>query len=145
MIATSLPTLTPWSAATATRVSNSAHFPDILLERLKQILTTPSAAGHMARDCPEPKDWSKVKCNRCGESELIPDPAQLSDSLANHETVGHTVKRCPQPEEGGFDEVAGEDPFSSQADDVQADKSQDDANQDDEVEKVRQCLDDQSW
>ncbi|KAJ5380104.1 zinc knuckle transcription factor (CnjB) [Penicillium cataractarum] len=94
--------------------------------------------GHMARDCPEPKNWSKIKCNRCGE-------------------MGHTVKRCPQPEEGGFDEVGGEDPFSSQADDVQADnsqedvdadqaeKNQDDADQDDEVEKVRQRLDDQFW
>ncbi|KAJ6126830.1 hypothetical protein N7523_002442 [Penicillium sp. IBT 18751x] len=30
-----------------------------------------------------PKNWSKVKCNRCNE-------------------MGHTVRRCPQP--GGFGE-----------------------------------------
>ncbi|KAJ6171286.1 zinc knuckle transcription factor [Penicillium chermesinum] len=38
--------------------------------------------GHFSRECPEPKNWSKVKCNRCGE-------------------MGHTVKRCPQPEDVG--------------------------------------------
>lgn len=24
--------------------------------------------GHFSRDCPQPKDWSKVKCSQCGES-----------------------------------------------------------------------------
>lgn len=42
--------------------------------------------GHAAKECPEPKDWSKVQCNNCKE-------------------FGHTIKRCPNPaaeaEEGG--------------------------------------------
>ncbi|KAI9823156.1 MAG: hypothetical protein M1832_002599 [Thelocarpon impressellum] len=25
--------------------------------------------GHFSRDCPKPMDWSKVKCNNCGESK----------------------------------------------------------------------------
>lgn len=25
--------------------------------------------GHFSKDCPEKKDWSRVKCNRCNESE----------------------------------------------------------------------------
>lgn len=32
----------------------------------------------MGKDCPKPKDWSRVKCNNCGN-------------------MGHTVKRCPEP------------------------------------------------
>lgn len=32
----------------------------------------------MARDCTEKKNWSRVKCNNCGE-------------------MGHTVKKCSQP------------------------------------------------
>lgn len=31
--------------------------------------------GHKAKDCPQPKDWSKVRCNNCQQ-------------------YGHTVKRC---------------------------------------------------
>ena len=34
--------------------------------------------GHMSRECPEKKDWSRVKCQNCGEK-------------------GHGKARCPQP------------------------------------------------
>lgn len=32
----------------------------------------------MAKECPEPKDWSRVKCNNCQQ-------------------FGHTVARCREP------------------------------------------------
>ncbi|KAI9892772.1 MAG: hypothetical protein M1814_001192 [Vezdaea aestivalis] len=34
--------------------------------------------GHSAKECTEPKDWSRVKCNNCGK-------------------MGHTVRRCKEP------------------------------------------------
>lgn len=34
-------------------------------------LTSTVLAGHYSRDCDQPKDWSKVQCKNCGESELI--------------------------------------------------------------------------
>ena len=42
--------------------------------------------GHMSRDCLKPRDWSRVKCQNCGE-------------------MGHGKARCPQPtddNEAGF-------------------------------------------
>lgn len=57
--------------------------------------------GHFSKDCPEPRDWSKVKCNTCGESESSrPSSLGLTDTIAT--TVGHTVRKCPQANaEGG--------------------------------------------
>lgn len=34
--------------------------------------------GHQSRDCPKPKDWSRVKCTNCSQ-------------------FGHGAKRCPHP------------------------------------------------
>ncbi|KAK5796065.1 hypothetical protein VI817_005350 [Penicillium citrinum] len=45
------------------------------------VATAMSVRGHAARACPQPKNWAKVKCNRCGQ-------------------MGHTVKRCTEPEDG---------------------------------------------
>ena len=62
--------------------------------------------GHFSRDCREPKDWNKVKCNQCGESTYSPS---TYCSLVDFLIVGHTIKRCTQPAaardagDGGFD------------------------------------------
>lgn len=45
--------------------------------------------GHFSKDCPEPKDWSKVKCNNCGE-------------------MGHTIKRCKKPAADEGDGLGGD-------------------------------------
>ena len=45
--------------------------------------------GHFSRDCPLPKDWSKVQCNNCKE-------------------FGHTVARCKAPKAAEGDD--GENP-----------------------------------
>ena len=37
-----------------------------------------SEVGHMSKECPKPRDYSRVKCNNCGQ-------------------MGHTVKRCNEP------------------------------------------------
>jgi cellular nucleic acid-binding protein len=34
--------------------------------------------GHSGKECPKPKDWSRVKCTNCQE-------------------MGHGAKRCPNP------------------------------------------------
>ncbi|OAL02324.1 hypothetical protein IQ06DRAFT_293010 [Phaeosphaeriaceae sp. SRC1lsM3a] len=34
--------------------------------------------GHFSRDCPKPRDYSKVQCSNCQQ-------------------FGHTVKRCKEP------------------------------------------------
>jgi cellular nucleic acid-binding protein len=48
--------------------------------------------GHSARECPKPKDWSRVKCNNCQE-------------------FGHTVARCNnptvEPDNGGWGNGGG--------------------------------------
>ena len=49
--------------------------------------------GHPAKECPKPRDFSRVKCNNCGESLFFfPSMCSTDNSL-----VGHTVKRCKQP------------------------------------------------
>jgi cellular nucleic acid-binding protein len=52
--------------------------------------------GHGSRECPKPRDYSRVQCRNCGE-------------------MGHTIARCKQevitkaePVEGGGWEEAGE-------------------------------------
>lgn len=34
--------------------------------------------GHASRECPKPRDWSRVKCRNCNN-------------------FGHGEKRCPEP------------------------------------------------
>jgi len=43
----------------------------------------PSPVGHIGRECPKPRDWSRVKCTNCQE-------------------MGHTQVKCQNPpkEEG---------------------------------------------
>lgn len=55
--------------------------------------------------------------------------------MTDHETVGHTVKRCPQPEENEFEALGGEEPSYGQAD----------YGQGDEVEDVRQRMEHSAW
>lgn len=31
-------------------------------------MLTDASVGHFSKECPEPKDWNKVKCSNCGES-----------------------------------------------------------------------------
>ncbi|KAI1778261.1 hypothetical protein F4818DRAFT_405361, partial [Hypoxylon cercidicola] len=43
--------------------------------------------GHMSKECPKPRDYSRVKCSNCGE-------------------MGHTKVRCkkePAADDAGFD------------------------------------------
>lgn len=47
------------------------------------------AQGHISKDCPQPRDWSRVKCSNCGE-------------------MGHTKVRCTQPAQD-LDEQDGGD------------------------------------
>lgn len=50
--------------------------------------------GHHSKECPRPRDWSRVQCNNCGK-------------------MGHTVVRCKEPAQSqlsqsanaGFDKV----------------------------------------
>ena len=37
------------------------------------------AEGHVSKECPQPKDWSRVTCSNCGNK-------------------GHGMKRCPEPQ-----------------------------------------------
>lgn len=54
-----------------------------------------SPVGHMSKGCPKPRDWSRVKCNNCGQSEFI---ISINCSLFSYRLIaGHTVKRCTQP------------------------------------------------
>lgn len=57
-------------AATAKRVSVVHAMEDFLFFGGTE-LTTTILAGHYSRDCDQPKDWSKVQCKNCGESEFI--------------------------------------------------------------------------
>lgn len=67
---TNLAIFPPSHAATAKRVS-VVHAMEGFLFFGKTELTTIILAGHYSRDCDQPKDWSKVQCKNCGESELI--------------------------------------------------------------------------
>lgn len=71
-IVISLVTLLLLPAETAKRVSVMhalKTFPFYVLETTELTITV--LAGHYSRDCDQPKDWSKVQCKNCGESELI--------------------------------------------------------------------------
>jgi len=46
--------------------------------------------GHFSKDCPEPKNWSKVQCRNCNE-------------------YGHSAGRCPNPAGVPDASNAGED------------------------------------
>lgn len=51
------------------------------------------AEGHVGKDCPKPKDWSRVKCRNCN-------------------AFGHSQVKCPEPvkedaENGGADTYGG--------------------------------------
>ncbi|CZR52959.1 related to hexamer-binding protein HEXBP [Phialocephala subalpina] len=48
----------------------------VTVER-KILMKVTARMGHASRECPEPKDWSRVKCSVCEE-------------------IGHTKVRCPQ-------------------------------------------------
>lgn len=65
--------------------------------------------GHFSKDCPLPRDYSKVKCSNCDESmELCPSSVSYTDMLL----VGHTKVRCKQPPkevETGFGDGDGAD------------------------------------
>lgn len=60
------------------------------------MITNVFTVGHMSRECPKPKDWSRVKCQNCGE-------------------MGHGKARCPNPsnDDGGFDSGIGDGDFGT--------------------------------
>ena len=68
-IVISLGMFPPLHAATAKRVSVLVHVVEDFLSFGETELTTTILAGHYSRDCDQPKDWSKVQCRKCGESE----------------------------------------------------------------------------
>ena len=45
--------------------------------------------GHYAKDCPKPKDWSKVQCRLCGD-------------------MGHGAGRCPNPPKDDFGDLGAD-------------------------------------
>lgn len=47
--------------------------------------------GHFSKDCPKPRDYSRVTCNNCGESwcSLL-----LIAFKADTQPEGHTAVRC---------------------------------------------------
>ncbi|KAI1179155.1 hypothetical protein F4777DRAFT_534550 [Nemania sp. FL0916] len=58
--------------------------------------------GHTARECPEPKDMSKVQCRNCDEygheSRGCPKPRDYSRvQCQNCGEMGHTKVRCKKP------------------------------------------------
>ena len=83
--------------------------------------------GHFSKDCPKPRDYSKVKCSNCDQS-MLAGCLYLNRVLhfADEETVGHTKVRCKEPakeaddggfdaggDNGGFDAPAGGDDFAA--------------------------------
>lgn len=53
--------------------------------------------GHGSRECPKPRDYSRVECTNCHKSELETLPA-CSYLLNLFPLVGHTKVRCKEPE-----------------------------------------------
>lgn len=53
----------------------------------------------MSRDCPEPRDYSKVVCKQCGNSKSPEFDDYSTKVLSLFSTAGHTVKRCPEAKE----------------------------------------------
>lgn len=51
--------------------------------------------GHSSRECPKPRDYSKVQCRNCGESKLNQPLRVLMP--ANFVSVGHGAARCKNP------------------------------------------------
>ncbi|EEP75796.1 conserved hypothetical protein [Uncinocarpus reesii 1704] len=83
-----------WSATDASKLVTLAK---IVLKKEPITELAVTAAGHMSRDCPEKKDWSKVQCSNCKE-------------------MGHTYRRCKQPiqdangdNEGAYGRDSGKD------------------------------------
>ena len=66
----------------------------------------------------------------------FPELKESCNSLTDYATVGHTVKRCRQPEE---------DTDNGPAETGEAASGQDAWGQDNEIETVRQRLDDNLW
>jgi len=63
--------------------------------------------GHMARDCPEPKDWSKVRQSPIPISNILLTGTKVKCS--NCGEMGHTIKRCKKeiPEDNDGDKDGG--------------------------------------
>ena len=55
--------------------------------------------GHFTKECPKPRDYSRIKCSNCEQSK-IQDSQTLN--ISDIAAVGHTKVRCPMPpkEEG---------------------------------------------
>lgn len=54
--------------------------------------------GHSSRECPKPRDYSKVRCKNCNERRFASELQLSIQSLTR--VVGHTAVRCkaPKPE-----------------------------------------------
>ena len=78
--------------------------------------------GHFSKECPKPRDYSKVKCQNCDQSTLAGRLYLSRLHFADEEIVGHTRVRCKEPvkeaddggfgaggDNGGFDAPAGGD------------------------------------
>lgn len=79
-------------------------------------LLTPVIEGHVSRDCPKPRDWSRVTCQNCGKT-------------------GHTKVRCKEPPKEGEESFAAGEGFGGESgaagDDTNAtEKANDKANDD---------------
>jgi hypothetical protein len=71
--------------------------------------------GHSSRECPKPRDYSKVQCKNCNECRFASE-LQLVDSITNL-VVGHTVVRCkaPKPEGDSSNAAGGGDGWGNDA------------------------------
>lgn len=69
-------------AATAIKVSTG-------LCPLTQTTLTLPIVGHFSKDCPEKKDWSRVKCSNCGESTCSGSDRQSEPKLTSNSGPYH--------------------------------------------------------
>ena len=65
--------------------------------------------GHFTKECPKPRDYSRVKCSNCEQSTLR---AAQTLNTSNIGAVGHGKARCPLPPkeegaDGGFGAADG--------------------------------------
>ena len=63
--------------------------------------------GHFSKDCPKPRDYSKVKCSNCDQSMSAALLCLHRIACADKKIVGHTKVRCKEPikevdDDGGF-------------------------------------------